>query len=100
MERRCHAKIPFVEAWGYQYQGGIYQAVDGNSLPFILAVGTQGERGQHRALYIPQSDLYDAALAEVDSAPEYAAMKRGEVAAPGCGYQDWLLVSQKTRPNY
>ena len=91
----AHAKIPFVEAWGYQYQGGIYQAVEGNSLPFILAVGTKESAVNIVALHIPQSDL-DAALAEVeDSAPEYAAMKRGEVAAPGCGHCDYCRSVKK-----
>lgn len=91
----AHAKIPFVEAWGYQYQGGIYQAVEGNSLPFILAVGTKESAVNIVALHIPQSDL-DAALAEVeDSAPEYAAMKRGEAAAPGCGHCDYCRSVKK-----
>ena len=91
----AHAKIPFVEAWGYQYQGGIYRAVEGNSLPFILAVGTKENAVNTVALHIPQSDL-DAALAEVeDSAPEYAVMKRGEVAAPGCGHCDYCRSVKK-----
>jgi hypothetical protein len=91
----AHARIPFVEAWGYQYQGAIYQAIDGNSLPFILAVGTKEDAVNLMALQIPQPDL-DAALAEVeDSAPLYAAMKRGEADLPGCGHCDYCRSTRQ-----
>ena len=35
-----HCRLPFVEAYGYDLQGAIYQAIEGHFLPFILAVGT------------------------------------------------------------
>ena len=90
-----HARIPFVEAWGYQYQGAIYQAIEGNSLPFILAAGTKEDAVNLMALQIPQPDL-DAALAEVeDSAPLYAAMKRGEADLPGCGHCDYCRSTRQ-----
>ena len=38
-----HCKIPFIEFYGYDIQGAIYQAIEGNMLPFILAVGTKEE---------------------------------------------------------
>ena len=90
-----HARIPFVEAWGYQYQGAIYQHIEGNGLPFILAVGTKENAVNIIALQIPQPDL-DAALAEVeDSAPLYAAMKRGEADLPGCGHCDYCRSARQ-----
>lgn len=89
-----HARIPFVEAWGYQYQGAIYQSVEGHSLPFILAVGTKESAVNIIALQIPQPDL-DAALCEVeDSAPLYAAMKRGEANLSGCGHCDYCRATK------
>lgn len=89
-----HARIPFVEAWGYQYQGAIYQTIEGHSLPFILAVGTKESAINIVALQIPQPDL-DAALCEVeDSVPLYAAMKRGEANLPGCGRCDYCRATK------
>ena len=81
-----HARIPFAEAWGYQYQGAIYQAIEGNSLPFILAVGTKESDINIMALSIPQPDL-DAARCEVeDTAPRYQAIKSGLIAPESCGH--------------
>lgn len=88
-------RLPFVEAWGYQYQGAIYQAIEGRRLPFILAVGTKESTTNIAAVSIPQSDL-DAALAEVeDSAPLYQAMKSGIREAPRCGHCDYCRATKK-----
>lgn len=77
-------KISFAEAWGYDLQGAIYQAVEGHMFPFILAVGTKEDSPDLAALYIPDSDLA-AKLAEVEeSAPRYQAVKKGEVAPHRC----------------
>lgn len=79
-----HSKIPFVEAWGYDTQGAIYQEIEGNMLPFILAVGTKEDSPDLAALYISDSDL-SAKLAEVeDNAPRYQAIKDGRIAPKRC----------------
>lgn len=57
-------KVPFVEAWGYDIQGAIYQAVEGNMLPFILAVATKEDEPGLSAFTISQNDL-DAKLGHV-----------------------------------
>lgn len=80
-----HRKIPFVEAWGYDIQGAIYQAIEGNMLPFLLAVGTKEDSPDLEALYIDDADLA-AKLAEVeDRAPRYQAIKEGKIAPRHCG---------------
>ena len=82
-EDRC--KVSFIEAWGYDLQGAIYQAVEGNLLPFILAVGTKEEEPDLAALYISDADL-SAKLHEVeDRAPRYQAIKEGRVQPKHCG---------------
>ena len=79
-----HARISFVEAWGYDIQGAIYQAIEGHMLPFILAVGTKQDEPDLQALYIPDTDL-QAKLAEVeDMAPRYQAIKEGRIAPKRC----------------
>lgn len=66
-----HCRLPFVEAYGYDLQGAIYQAIEGHFLPFILAVGTKEVAPDLAALYINDDDLA-AKLAEVeDRAPRY-----------------------------
>lgn len=80
-----HRKVNFVEAWGYDIQGAIYQEIEGNMLPFILAPGTKEDSPDLNALYIPDDDLA-AKLAEVeDKAPRYHAIKQGRIAPIPCG---------------
>lgn len=86
--------ISFVEAWGYDIQGAVYQAVEGNMLPFILAVGTKEQEPDIAALHIPDSDL-SAKLAEIeDAAPRYQAIKEGRERPRSCGLCPWCR-SQK-----
>ncbi len=91
-ERR---KIPFVEAWGYDIQGAIYQAVEGNMLPFILAVGTKEDEPDLAALYISDADLA-AKLAEVeDQAPRFQAIKEGKTAPRRCEHCAYCRKTKK-----
>lgn len=77
-------KAPFVEAWGYDIQGAIYQAVEGNMLPFILAVSTKEDEAGLNAFSISQNDL-DAKLMEVDElAPRFQAIKQGLIEPERC----------------
>ena len=91
-ERR---KLPFVEAWGYDIQGAIYQAIEGNMLPFILAVGTKEATTDLAALTVSDSDL-SAKLAEIeDAAPRYQAIKEGRVEPAACGFCDYCRMNKK-----
>lgn len=92
-EERC--KATFVEAWGYDIQGAIYQAVEGHMLPFILAVGTKEASPDLAALYIPDTDLA-AKLAEVeDNAPRYQAIKEGRVKPRRCEHCAYCRATKK-----
>ncbi len=77
-------KVPFVEAWGYDIQGAIYQAVEGNMLPFILAVATKEDEAGLNAFTISQNDL-DAKLMEVEElSPRFQAIKQGLIEPERC----------------
>ena len=77
-------KAPFVEAWGYDIQGAIYQAVEGNMLPFILAVSTKENEAGLNAFTISQNDL-DAKLMEVEEmSPRFQAIKHGFIEPERC----------------
>lgn len=54
-------RLNFVEAWGYDLQGAVYQAVEGNSLPFYIAAATKEKTTDIEVLQVPQH-LMDAVL--------------------------------------
>lgn len=92
-EDRC--RLPFVEAWGYDTQGAIYQAVDGHMLPFILAVGTKEDSPDLAALYISDEDLA-AKLHEVeDLAPRYQAIKEGRIHPTCCEHCAYCRATKR-----
>lgn len=87
--------LSFVEAWGYDIQGAIYQAVEGNMLPFLLAVGTKETAPDLAALYVDDRDLA-AKLAEVETrAPRYQAIKEGKVPPRRCGRCPYCRETKK-----
>ena len=84
-----HRYEDFIQAWRYDLEGAIYQEIvrqkTGKKLPFVLAVTTKEDVPDKALIRIDQKYL-DAALEEVkEKAPIFAAMKRGEIEAPGCG---------------
>lgn len=86
-------KLPFVEAWGYDIQGAIYQEIvrqnTGKKLPFIIAGATKEKVPDIGLFNIPQHRL-DYCLDLVEHlAPEYDEIKRGHVAADNCGKCDY-----------
>ncbi len=88
-------KVSFVEGWGYDLQGAIYQAIEGNMLPFVLAVGTKEDVPDLAAIHIPDKDL-DAKLHEVeDLAPRYQAIKEGRIAPTSCGKCPYCRAQKK-----
>lgn len=90
-----HSRISFVEAWGYDIQGAIYQAIEGHMLPFILAVGTKENAPDLQALYIRDEDLA-AKLAEIeDMAPRYQAIKEGRIQPKRCEKCPYCRATRK-----
>ena len=80
-----HERVNFIEFWGYDTQGAIYQKVDNRMLPFVIMAATKEAEPDVEAMYIPDEDLAFA-LSEVEAlAPRYAAIKRGEIEPVGCG---------------
>lgn len=93
-ERRM---VPFAQAWGYDIQGAIYQAVEGHMMPFLLAVGTREEPADLAALYIPD-DALRAKLYEVeDLAPRFQAIKEGREEPHRCERCPWCRATRTLR---
>ena len=88
-ETKRNKQIDFVEAFGYDIQGAIYQEIvrqnTGKKLPFVLAVATK-EDGCERMLIQIDQEYLDRALELVkDLAPRYDAIKNGLVEPKSCG---------------
>lgn len=77
-------RVNFAEAWGYDIQGAIYQAIEGHSLPFVLAVATKEPEPDIALIEIPQHKL-DAALVLVKAmAHRYSDIKHGIIPPIRC----------------
>lgn len=82
-------KVNFVDAWGYDIQGAIYQAVveaeTGKKLPFIIAAATKQTGGADLGLFqIPQYKL-DSAMKIVEHyIDHFADVKSGLIEAKRC----------------
>lgn len=78
-------KVSFIEYWGYDIQGGIYQKIDKRMCPFVIIAATKETEPDIDAFHIPDEDLAFA-LDQVEAfSPRYAAIKRGEIEPEGCG---------------
>ena len=88
-------RVPFVRAWGYDIQGAIYQEVEGNMLPFILAVGTKEAATDIAALYIDDRDLA-AKFTEIEQlAPRFQAIKHGREEPRRCEHCSYCKATRK-----
>ena len=78
-------RVSFIEFWGYDIQGAIYQKLDGRLAPFVIVGATKEAATDIEAFYIPDEDLAFC-LSEVEAlSPRYDAIKRGEIEPEGCG---------------
>ena len=86
-------KMPFVEAWGYDIQGAIYQEIerqnrgeDAKPLPFLIAGATKEKEPDIALLSIPQ-DCLDAAMEIVRSnILHYNGVKQGKAEPTRCNH--------------
>lgn len=78
-------RVNFVEYWGYDIQGAIYQKIDKRVAPFVIIGATKEAEPDIEAMYIPDEDLSFALSYVEDLSPRYAAIKRGEIEPVGCG---------------
>lgn len=89
-ETKRNKQYDFVEAFGYDIQGAVYQEVArqtiGHRLPFILAPTTKEEEPDKALIQIDQ-DILDKKLKYVESKIQrYDLIKKGIVEPIGCGH--------------
>lgn len=79
-----HAFVSFIEAWGYDIQGAVYQAVEGHMLPFVIQGVTKEDEPNIDAFYIPFDHLARK-LEEIEEyTPRYADIKNGLIEPTRC----------------
>lgn len=78
-------KLSFVETWGYDIQGAIYQFVEGDGLPFIIAGATKEKPEPDLAIMsIPQNRLDFCLDIVIENAPRFADVKKGLIEPTRC----------------
>lgn len=90
-----HCKLPFVEFYGYDLQGGVYRELEGNGLPFILAAGTKEDEPDLAAMYISPEDLQAGLYRVEDMAPHYQAIKEGREKPRRCEHCAYCRATRK-----
>ena len=83
-----HARVPFVDAYGYTIQAAIYREIvrqnTGDTLPYFLAVATKQDEPDINLMFIPD-DVMDEHLAHVMlNAPHIQDVKIGKVPPMRC----------------
>ncbi len=82
---RCN----FIEAWGYDIQGAIYQAIEGNHLPFYIVAATK-ESVPDIDIFEVTEDYLELALDTVrQNIMRYQAIKQGIIMPERCGKCDY-----------
>lgn len=94
-----HAKVPFVEFWGYDFQGSIYQEIErqnsGERLPFFIAAATKETMTDIEVMQIPQERLDYCLEIVKETAPHYHALKLGiKEDACRCEKCDWCKMTK------
>ena len=94
---------PFIDAWGYDIQGYIYQQIvkqyTGEELPFYLAVITKEEVPDIEIIHIPQWRLNSVASLVEHYIAEFAPVKRGKRPPKRCELCDYCKSTKLlTRP--
>ncbi len=81
----ANERVNFVNYWGYDIQGAIYQKLDKRSAPFVIVAVTKEAEPDIDAIYIPDDDLAFCLSEVEEKAPRYAAIKKGDISPVGCG---------------
>lgn len=85
-----HIKTDFIDAYGYDIQGAIYQEIvrqnTGKKLPFIIAATTKEESPDKALIEIDQEYLDRALDIVKELAPRFDMIKNGLIEPKHCGH--------------
>ena len=88
-ETKRNKQVDFVEAYGYDLQGAVYQEIArqnlGKRLPFILAPTTKEEEPDKALIQIDQEYLDEKLKYFASKVQRYDLIKKGIIDPVGCG---------------
>lgn len=84
-----------ISFWKYDLQGAVYQYIEGNKLPFFLAIATKEDVTDIEIVRVEQFDMDDALADFKKNIVRFNAMKQGEIEAIGCGRCDYCKSIKK-----
>lgn len=83
----------FIEYWGYDIQGAVYQEVvyreTGERLPFFIAAASKEKFTDIELIWIPDEHLKEKLIEVERNVPKVLALKSGEVEPIRCGLCDY-----------
>jgi hypothetical protein len=88
-------KVSFVEAWHWDIQAAIYQAIEGNKLPVYLACITKQDDPDIAVIQIPQHVLDSSIEFVKEKLPLFDAMRKGIIEPERCGKCDYCRRTHK-----
>lgn len=88
-------KVDFIHYWGYHYQAAIYQAVEGNKLPFYICAVTKENEPDLAVIEIPQAWIDEAMATIKNNIGVIQAIKQGEIEADRCECCDYCKSTKK-----
>lgn len=87
-------RLPWFSAWGYDLQGAVYQAIEGNNKPFILAAATKETYTDVQGIQIPQEFLNERLNYFKGMVQHYDEIKKGLVVPARCGHCDYCKATK------
>lgn len=79
-------RLHFIEAWRYDFQAAIYQAIEGNKLPVIIAAATKQKDAIDIELFTISQQKIDSALKIIEAyIDRFADIKKGIIEPTRCG---------------
>ena len=88
-------KTNFVEAWGYDFQAAIYQAIEGNNLPFFIAGATKEKETDIAIMSIPQERIDYCMEIIKANVKHFDELKKGLIEPTRCGHCDYCKATKK-----
>ena len=89
------SKVDFIHYWGYHYQAAIYQAIEGNKLPFYICAVTKENEPDLAVIEIPQTWIDEAMATIKNHIGVIQAIKMSEIEADRCETCDYCKSTKK-----
>ena len=87
--------LDFIRYWGYDIQAAIYQAVEGNNLPFFICAVTKEKTPDLKVIQIPQAWMDNAMEIIKHNAEMIDMIKHGEIPPIRCEHCDYCKATKK-----